>query len=300
MSTQREHSLHGAIAAAIHVMAGFEGAAQHGSYCYIDGDAMTRLEGRTAVITGGASGIGLAVAQLLAANGATVVLASRSRERGETAAEVLVASGARALFIETDVERPEDVEHLMERVVDSFGSLDILFNNSGVNVSEEPDGPTIEDWDRLFAVNVRGVWLCCHAALPHLLRSKGVIINTGSMAGLVGVAGSPGYAASKAAVISLTRSLALAYADRGVRVNAICPGPIATSMTFDEWESMGTEEGRRRALAVVPARRIGTPEEVASLVLYLASDDAAFVTGAAVAIDGGKTAGLMSSERYRW
>lgn len=261
---------------------------------------MSRLEGRTAVVTGGASGIGLAIATRLANEGAAVVLAGRSRERGEAATAVLAASGARALFVETDVNQASDVSALMERVVKSFGSLDILINNSGILVHEELDGPSPDDWDRLFSTNVKGVWLCCHFALPHLLQAKGAIVNTASMAGLVGLAGSPGYAASKAAVISLTRSLALAYADQGLRVNAICPGPIATDMTFGEWESIGIENGRRRALAVVPARRIGTPDEVAGLVLYLVSDEAAFVTGAAIPIDGGKTAGLMSSDRYRW
>lgn len=262
---------------------------------------MSALEGRTAIVTGGATGIGLAVARQFAADGAAIVIGSRGRERGEAETAVLVAAGARATFVPTDVTRSADIEALVATAVATFGSLDILVNNSGIEVPEDRAGPSEEDWDRLFDVNVKGTWLGCRAALPHLLRSKGAIVNIASMAGLVGVAGGTGYAASKAAVVSLTRSLALAYAEVGVRVNSVCPGPIMTGMTLAEWDAVGgPEEGLRRALAVIPARRIAEPEEVARLVAFLASDAAAFITGANVAIDGGKTAGLMSSERYRW
>ncbi len=259
------------------------------------------LAGRVAVVTGGASGIGAATAELLAGAGASVVIAGRSRERGEAMARALGEGGARAIFAATDVTDPGAVAALMQRVAGELGRIDILFNNSGVEVAEGLDGPREDDWDLLFDTNVKGTWLCCKHALPHLLRSRGVIVNNASMAGLVGVAGSVGYAASKAAVVSLTRSLALGYADQGLRVNAICPGPIATQMTWDEWDATGgQDEGRRRAHAVCPARRIGEPGEVARLVMYLVSDEASFVTGAAIPIDGAKTAGLMAIDRYRW
>lgn len=262
---------------------------------------MRALEGRVAIVTGGATGIGLAVSRQLAADGAAIVIGSRGRERGEAETAALVASGARAMFVPTDVTRSAEVDALVAATVDAFGSLDILVNNSGIEEPEDGSGPSEEGWDRLFAVNVKGTWLGCRAALPHLLRSKGAIVNVASMAGLVGVAGGTGYAASKAAVVSLTRSLALAHAELGVRVNSVCPGPIMTDMTLAEWDAVGgPEEGLKRALAVLPVRRIGEPEEVARLVAFLASDAAAFITGANVAIDGGKTAGLMSSDRYRW
>lgn len=262
---------------------------------------MSGLSGRTAVVTGGATGIGRAIANELSSLGAAVVIGSRGRERGEATAAELVAKGGQAVFVPTDVTSAAEAEALMTVAVSSFGRLDILVNNSGVEEPEGPEGPSEEGWDRLFGVNVKGVWLGCRAALPHLLRSKGVILNVASMAGLVGVANGVGYAATKAAVVSMTRSLALTYAEQGVRVNSVCPGPIMTDMTLAEWDLVGDHaEGRKRALSVIPARRIGEPEEVAKLAAFLVSDEAAFITGANVPIDGGKTAGLMATSRYRW
>ncbi len=262
---------------------------------------MSGLAGRTAVVTGGATGIGQAIARELSALGAAVVIGSRTRERGEAMAAELVGRGGRAMFVATDVTRSREVEALIAAAVETFGGLDVLVNNSGIEEPEGPEGPSEDGWDRLFDVNVKGPWLGCRAALPHLLRSRGVILNVASMAGLVGVANGVGYAATKAAIVSMTRSLALTYAEQGVRVNSVCPGPIMTDMTLAEWDLVGDHaEGRERALSVIPARRIGEPEEVAKLAAFLVSDDAAFITGANVPIDGGKTAGLMATSRYRW
>ena len=259
------------------------------------------FQDRTAVITGGATGMGLAIARNLGARGASIVIASRDRARGEKEAEDLRRTYGACIFVRTDVTSRDSVETTVGAVIEHFGSIEILVNNSGLETQEGPEGPSEHDWDRMFAVNAKGTWLCCKSALPHLLRVRGVIINNASMAALVGVAGSAGYAASKAAVVSLTRSLALAYADQGLRVNAICPGPVETQMTYDEWDLVGgADEGRGRAFGVCPARRIASPDEIAELVAYLASDRAAFITGAAVPIDGGKTSGLMPVERYRW
>jgi NAD(P)-dependent dehydrogenase (short-subunit alcohol dehydrogenase family) len=230
-----------------------------------------------------------------------VVIASRDRERGVIAAAALAAEGHEVAFSELDVTDATSVCDTINFAAARYGSVDIVVNNSGVEAEEGLDGPSEAEWDRMFATNVKGTWLCCRAALPHLLDRRGVIVNNASMAGLVGVAGGAGYAASKAAVVSLTKSLALAYADRGVRINAVCAGPVHTQMTYDEWDlAGGAAEGLRRALAVVPARRVAHAEEVAELVAFLASDRSPFITGAAIPIDGGKTAGLMSSERYRW
>ena len=259
-----------------------------------------RLEGCVAIVTGAAGGIGLAIARRFVGEGAAVVIADRDAERGERAAEDLAAAGARARFIATDVSHGAAVERLVAETVREHGRLDVMVNNAGVAVEERPDGPATEaDWDLLFDVNTKGVWLGCRAALPHLLETKGAIVNNASVAALVGSPGHAGYAASKAAVVSLTKAFALQYAEQGVRVNAICPGPIITEMTRVHWESDGGE-GKRRNLALCPAHRGADPDEVAGLVLYLALPEASFVTGAAIPIDGAKSAGLMTIDRYRW
>jgi NAD(P)-dependent dehydrogenase (short-subunit alcohol dehydrogenase family) len=256
---------------------------------------------RVAIVTGGATGIGLAVSKAFVAEGTAVVIGSRNAEVGEGVAADLRSGGGRATFIETDVAVAAQVEALVRRAVDEYGRLDVLVNNSGVEADEGFDGPVTEaGWDLLFDVNAKGTWLGSKFALPHLLETKGAIVNNASVAALVGSPGHAAYAASKAAVVSLTKSMALAYAEQGVRVNAICAGPILTEMTRVYWESEPDEAGKRRNLALCPARRAADPDEVASLVLYLASPAAAFITGAAIPIDGAKSAGLMTIDRYRW
>lgn len=254
---------------------------------------------RTAIVTGGARGIGEAVARELAADSIHVVIAARDRERGEKLAARLSREFCASKYVHTDVTSSESVRGCIDSVVREFGAIDILINNSGIEPAEDLDGPSEADWDRMFDTNVRGTWLACKAAIPSLLLSDGVIVNIASMAGLVGVAGGVGYAASKAAVVSMTKSLALGYADRGLRVNAVCPGPVNTQMTLDEWaRAGGREPGYRQAMSMSPARRITQPEEVAGLVGYLASPRALSITGAIITIDGAKTAGLMQPSRY--
>jgi NAD(P)-dependent dehydrogenase (short-subunit alcohol dehydrogenase family) len=252
-------------------------------------------------VTGGATGIGLAVTKAFAAEGTAVVIGSRSRDQGEAAAGDLRDAGSPAQFIRTDVSDAAQVRALVQGAIDAYGRIDVLVNNSGTEADEGPDGPlTEEGWDLLFDVNAKGTWLASKFAMPHLLQTKGAIINNASVAALVGSPGHAAYAASKAAVVSLTKSMALAYAEQGVRINAICAGPVLTEMTRADWEAGVGDENRRRNLALCPAGRAADPEEVAGLVLYLASPGAAFITGAAIPIDGGKSAGLMTIDRYRW
>lgn len=260
---------------------------------------MSRLDRLVAIVTGGTSGIGREAAGLLASDGARLVISGRSPERGAQVVSELEKTGAEAIFVPTNLSETADAQRLVDRSLERFGALDILINSAGVNVPEGLDGPSEEDWDLLFATNVKGTWLCCRAALPHLIKSRGVIVNLGSLSGTVGVAGSLGYSSSKAAVINLTKSLALAYADQGLRVNAVCPGPVETPMIFRSWAGgVGEDEGRRRARAMCPMDRLATPTEIAGAIRFLAGSEASFITGAVLAVDGGKAAGMMRGDRY--
>jgi 3-oxoacyl-[acyl-carrier protein] reductase len=254
---------------------------------------------KVAVVTGGTRGIGLEVARRLALSGARVVVSGRSRSVGRRIQRELARNTkAEVVFVAADVGSGVQVERLIKETVALWGTVDILVNCAGVNVAEGPAGPTERQWDLLFRTNAKGAWLCCRTALPYLLNARGSIVNVASLSGLVGVAGSIGYAASKSAMINLTRSLALAHADRGLRVNVVCPGPVETDMIQGSWAAIGEEVGRLRARAMCPQGRIADPGEIASAVCFLASEEASFITGAVLAVDGGKSAGMMPAERY--
>lgn len=245
------------------------------------GDGMASFEGKTAVVTGAGSGIGYEIARLLGEQGATVV-----------AADVNVEGAPEdCVLIEADVSRDVDVARVMETALES-GGLDILFNNAGVGSTSDPLECTVEEWDRVFAVNARGVFLGTKLALPHMLRQgAGAIVNTASAAGLVGLKDRSAYCASKGAVIAFTRQVAVQYANTGVRCNCVCPGTVDSPWVQRLLAETGEPDQRRRDLvARQPMGRLGDPKEIARAALYLASDDAAFVTGTALVIDGGLTA----------
>ena len=250
---------------------------------------MARLQGKVAIVTGGASGIGEAAARLFAAEGANVVIADMQDDNGR---RVETALGAAGLYVRTDVSRSADVESLVHQAVAKFGLLDILFNNAGVVVV----GPTIidlseEQFDRLISINLKGVWLGMKHAIPEMIKSGGgSIVNTASTSGLLGYVGQSGYGASKGGVISLTRHCAIEYAAKGVRVNCVCPGSTVTPMAMGNRPGQTLEQVRVRNAQSNPLLRTGMPEDVARTALFFASDDAAHVTGQIVAVDGGFTA----------
>ena len=252
---------------------------------------MDRLTDRIAIITGAASGIGAATARLFAGEGAALVLADVQAGPGEAVAQAIRAEGGRAEFRRTDVTQAAEVEALVAAAVARHGRLDVLVNNAG-NVGEfAPTAEcTEENWDFLSNLNLKSAFLGCKYGLAPMLRQgAGAIVNLSSTAGVVGFAGRPGYSAAKTGIVGLTRTVALEYADRGIRVNCVCPGATLTPM-LERLEEL--YPGRHDYLRErVPMRRLADPGEVARAILFLASDDSSFVTGVALPVDGGVSAG---------
>ena len=253
-----------------------------------------KLAGRAAMVTGAGRGIGRAIALRLAVEGADVLVAELDPGTGAETARAIEAQGRRARFAATDVARPDAARAAVAAALDAFGRLDVLVNNAGVVRSRPLLDVAEADWDRTFAVNARGLFFCLQAAAREMAgRGGGAIINIASIAGRSGRPLLADYAASKAAVISITQSAALALASRRVRVNAVCPGVVDTAMWAQidrEWgEAVGARPGEVLAgrVAGIPLGRIETPEDVAGLVAFLASDDAAYITGQAINVCGG-------------
>lgn len=248
-----------------------------------------QLENKVALITGGNRGIGLAVAQLFAQAGAQVMLMARDQVRGESEAERI----PHAKFVQGDVTNAEACRQAVAETAQVFGGLDVLVNCAGIIFRNRTvEQITEEEWDATFNVNVRGTFLMCKYAMPALRERKGCIVNLSSYVGLVGFRGASAYAASKAAIVNLTRSMALDHAREGVRVNAVCPGSVDTEMIHTAWEQFGDVQAAQKLWAEKhPLGRIARPEEVARAVLFLASAEASFITGTALAVDGGLTAG---------
>lgn len=246
-----------------------------------------RFESRVALVTGGNSGIGLATALAFGREGARVVIAARRVDEGERAAERIRKLGAEALFVRTDVTEDAEVRRLVATVTATFGRLDIAFNNAGYGGMQMPCAEFEEShWDRTLAVNLKGVWLCMKRQIPAILASGGgSIVNNASAAGLNGgPATGVAYCASKHGVVGLTKAAAAEYAGLGIRINCVCPGVIGTPMADGSFDG---DAGRPELVARHPVGRIGRPEEVANTVLFLCSDEAPFVIGEAIRVDGG-------------
>jgi NAD(P)-dependent dehydrogenase (short-subunit alcohol dehydrogenase family) len=254
-----------------------------------------RVEGKVALVTGGASGIGRATALTFAREGAKLIIADMHEEGGQQTVHIIKENGGEAIFVQTDVTQATAVEALLSRAVETYGRLDCAHNNAGISgagiggeqrtlTAEYPE----ERWHQVIAINLTGVWLCMKYEIAQMLQQGGgAIVNTASVAGLVGLPYASAYVASKHGVVGLTRTAALEYAQQGVRVNCVCPGYIQTPMT-----AAGMQDPARRALMIAsePVGRLGQPEEVAETVVWLCADAASFVTGHTMTVDGGYAA----------
>jgi NAD(P)-dependent dehydrogenase (short-subunit alcohol dehydrogenase family) len=252
-----------------------------------------RFNGRTVIITGGSLGAGLAASRLFAREGANVVIASRGEKAGNEAVAMIQAEGGEAVYVPCDVSRATDCENAVNVAVEKYGGVDILVNNAGIVVLNTTVVNTSEeDWDKTMEINLSGAFYMSRYTVPHMIKAgKGAIVNVSSILGVIGGFGGAPYCASKGGMVMLTRAMALDHAQQNIRVNCILPGTIDSPMLKGEMEVLGGDEEKLRQMFASkhPMNRISTPEEQAHAILFLASDEASFITGAILPVDGGRT-----------
>jgi NAD(P)-dependent dehydrogenase (short-subunit alcohol dehydrogenase family) len=258
---------------------------------------MGRLDGKIALITGGASGMGRVAAGLFATEGASVVLTDVADEAGKEVAKEIEAAGGEAAYVHADVASEDDARAMVEAAVERFGGLHVLYNNAGVMLPDDGsvDSTDASVWDRTLDINVKGVAFGCKYGIPAMIASGGgSIVNVASFVAWMGAATSQtAYTASKGAVLSMTREIAVEYARKGIRCNALCPGPIDTPLLA---ELLSDPARRQRRFVHIPIGRLGQAQELAKAALFLASDDSSYMTGASLIVDGGITAAYVTPE----
>jgi NAD(P)-dependent dehydrogenase (short-subunit alcohol dehydrogenase family) len=254
-------------------------------------ESFDELQGKVAFITGGTTGIGRDTAVLFAKHGAKVAITGRREAEGNETIALVRAAGGAGLFVKSDVSKTADVQSAVQKTVEKYGRLDVAFNNAGIEGNWKPIiEQTEEDWNSVIDINLKGTWLCLRAEIQQMLKqgSGGTIVNMSSVAGLMGAGGAGVYVASKHGVIGLTRTAALEYASKGIRVNAVCPAVIETAMAD---RAFGDPAVSKRILAQHPIGRFGKPTEIAEAVLWLCSNKSSFMTGHYIILDGGMLAG---------
>jgi NAD(P)-dependent dehydrogenase (short-subunit alcohol dehydrogenase family) len=255
-----------------------------------------KLENRVAVITGAGSGIGRACAREFAKEGARVVIADIDSAAASETLRAIGVAGGTAMAVETDVSSADAVQKLVEQTLGAYSQVDVLINNAAIQVSKTVEETTVEEWEREIAVNLGGVFLCSKFFIPHLRKTKGAIINMASVNGFFVEPMCAGYCATKAAIIGLTKAMAIDHGREGIRVNCICPGYIDAGLAWGYFEAQSDPAAARGAAGKLHALgRIGEPEEVARVAVFLASNEASFMTGSAVVVDGGFGSGLAPS-----
>jgi NAD(P)-dependent dehydrogenase (short-subunit alcohol dehydrogenase family) len=251
------------------------------------------LEGKVALITGAGSGIGRATSIIFAREGARLILADVVADAGQETLQAVKEAGVEAVFLQTDVAQASAVEALIAKAVATYGRLDCAFNNAGIEgAGALTHKCTMENWNRVIAINLTGVWMCMKAEITQMLAQGGggAIVNTSSLAGLAGSKGGPAYVASKHGVVGLTKAAALEYGRHGIRVNAVCPGPIRTPMMERIMAMSGNQAAEERFIKGEPLRRFGQPSEIGEAVAWLCSEHASYVTGIPMPVDGGAIA----------
>jgi NAD(P)-dependent dehydrogenase (short-subunit alcohol dehydrogenase family) len=250
------------------------------------------FQNKVILITGSASGFGRVLAEEFSKEGASLILSDVNIQQGQAVADQINAEGGKAIFTKCDVSQAKDVKNMVELGISAFGKLDIAINNAGIagnNLRTKTHDFTEQEYDKVMDINAKGVWLCMKYQLPHLLENKGgIIINIASVAGLLAVPGNIAYSASKHAVIGMTKTAAIEYANKNIRVNAVCPAFTDTAMVQNS--IMQDQEYGQRLVMLNPMRRLGQPEEVTAVIRFLCSEKNSFMNGQAIAVDGGLTA----------
>jgi NAD(P)-dependent dehydrogenase (short-subunit alcohol dehydrogenase family) len=255
---------------------------------------MNRLQGKVSVITGGTSGFGFSIAELFVREGAKVIIAARRKEKGLTAIKkIKELTGAEVEFFQCDISQEDEVRDLVDKAIDIYKRVEVWVNNAGVIIRKNFEDTTEEEWDRLMDINLKGNFFCCKYIVPFMIKNRGgSIINISSNVGLLGKGNMPIYSTSKGGLVLLTRSLALRYAKHNIRVNSICPGTIITELNRDFYEkSKDSYKKMKELISAYPLGRLGAPIDVAYAALYLASNESQWVSGIALPVDGGYSAG---------